>query len=93
VDYDKTFSPVVRSATTRTLLSVAASEKMSLMQFDVSTAFLYSKPSEEIYMEQPAGFNDNSGRVCKLQRGLYGLKQAPRSWNERFGEFLIKRGL
>ena len=40
IDYEETFSPVVRSATIRTLIGVAASEKMSLMQFDVSTAFL-----------------------------------------------------
>ena len=65
---------------------------MSLMQFDVSIAFLYSKLDEEIYKEQPKGFKDNSGRACKLKRGLYGLKQAPRCWNKRFAEFLIKQG-
>ena len=92
IDYEETFSPVVRSATIRTLIGVAACEKMSLMQFDVSTAFLYSKLDEEIYMEQPKGFKDNSGRACKLKGGLYGLKQAPRCWNKRFAEFLIKRG-
>ena len=92
IDYEETFSPVVGSAIIRTLIGVAASEKMSLMQFDVSTAFLYSKLDEEIYMEQPKGFKNNSGRACKLKRGLYGLKQAPRCWNKRFAEFLIKRG-
>ena len=83
---------VVRNATIRTLLSAAASEKMHLMQFDVSTTFLYGQLDEEIYMEQPEGFSDNSDRVCKLKRSLYGLKQAPRCWNRQFAMFLQKLG-
>lgn len=89
IDYSDTFSPVVRSSTVRTLLSVAAKEKLHLMQFDVSTAFLYGRLEEEIFMEQPEGFTENSEKVCKLKRSLYGLKQAPRCWNKRFKDFLI----
>ena len=88
VDYGQTFSPVVRASSIRALISIAASQKMVLTQFDVSTAFLYGELEEEIYMEQPEGFNDGSGRVCRLKRSLYGLKQAPRCWNKRFGNFL-----
>lgn len=28
------------------------------MKFDVSTVFLYGQPDEEMYMEQPEGFNN-----------------------------------
>ncbi|KAL7636900.1 UNVERIFIED_CONTAM: hypothetical protein RMT77_012658 [Armadillidium vulgare] len=90
IDYEQTFSPVANKSTVRTLISVAAKENMFLMQFDVSTAFLYGNLLEEIYMKQPEGFEDGTTKVCKLKRSLYGLKQAPRCWNERFGKFLSK---
>ena len=41
IDYEETFNPVARYDTIRTVLSVAASEKMPLMSVDVKTAFLY----------------------------------------------------
>ncbi|CAI7729863.1 unnamed protein product [Closterium sp. NIES-53] len=34
----------------------------------------------EIFMAQPEGFDDGSGRVLKLKKALYGLKKAPRQW-------------
>ena len=93
VDYGQTFSPaVVRASSVRALISIAASQKMVLTQFDVSTAFLYGELKEEMHMEQPDGFNDGSGRVCRLKRSLYGLRQVPRCWNKRFGNFLCQHG-
>jgi transposase InsO family protein len=92
VDYDQTFSPVAKSGTIRSVIAVAANEGMELLQFDVSTAFLYGELQEEIYMAQPEGYNDGTTKVCKLLRSLYGLKQAPRCWNRRIGEFLKSQG-
>jgi transposase InsO family protein len=92
IDYDETFSPVARKSTIRTLLSVAANEGMKLAQIDVSTAFLYGDLKETIYMQQPEGHCDGSGRVCRLKKSLYGLKQAPRCWNEKFSNYIIKLG-
>lgn len=63
------------------------------MQFDVKTAFLYGELQEEVFMKQPEGFNDGSGKVCKLNKSLYGLKQAPRCWNKRFVSFIEKQGM
>ena len=92
VDYDQTFSPVAKMSTIRTLLSVAAKKKMKLAQIDVSTAFLYGDLEEVIYMKQPKGYDDGSGKVCRLIKSLYGLKQGPRCWNEKFSKYLIKLG-
>lgn len=60
IDYDQTFSPVARMATIRLFISIAASENMSLVQFDVSTVFLYGKLDEDIFMKQPEGYDDGT---------------------------------
>ena len=86
MDYDETFSPVVKPATVRLVLSIAAQQSWSLRQLDVSNAFLHGVLKETVYMEQPPGYVDSKlpTHVCKLQKALYGLKQAPRAWFERF---------
>ncbi len=93
VDFDETFSPVARFDTIRSVISVAANEKLELAQFDIKTAFLNGQLDEEIYMAQPEGYNDGTHKVCKLKRSLYGLKQAPRCWNQRFVNFMASVGL
>ena len=56
LDYDETFSPVVRYKTIRLLLATAALENWDIEALDVKTAFLYGNLDEEIYMQQPEGF-------------------------------------
>ncbi|KAK9692912.1 Reverse transcriptase (RNA-dependent DNA polymerase) [Popillia japonica] len=62
------FSPVARHVSIRLILSFAASNSMKLTAFDVKTVFLYGDLKEKIYMYQPEGYNDNTGRVCKLNK-------------------------
>jgi len=92
VDYFETFSPVARFDTVRCLVNVAVQENLHLKQFDVKTAFLYSNLDEEIYVRQPEGYDDNSGRVWKLRRSLYGLKQSPRCWNQKLMKNMLEQG-
>jgi len=93
IDYHETFSPVARFDSIRIILSIAASRNLKLQQFDIKTAFLHGKLEEIIYMKQPLGYEDGTGRVCRLNRSIYGLKPASRCWNNCFTETLSHFGL
>ena len=92
VDFDETFSPVAQYRTLKILLAIAAQYDLDLHHLDVVSAFLNGKLDHEIYMKQPEGFDDGSGRVCRLHKAIYGLKQASRCWNAELHSTLIGMG-
>jgi hypothetical protein len=61
---------------------------------DVKTAFLNGVIEEEVYIEQPQGFevHPRETHVCRLKKALYGLKQAPRAWYARIDSYLTRLG-
>jgi hypothetical protein len=91
LDFEETFAPVDRLESIRILLANAAHHSFRLFQMDVKSAFLNGPIKEEVYIEQPPGFEDERcpDHVCKLSKALYGLKQAPRAWYECLRDFLI----
>lgn len=93
IDYEDTFAPVARFESIRILLSVAVAKNFQIRQFDIKAAFLYGDLDEVIFMRQPEGFDDGTGRVCRLRKSLYGLKQAPRQWHQKFDGVLQTFGM
>ena len=94
IDYDETFAPVARLESIRMLLAFACFMDFKLYQIDVKSAFLNRFIEEEVYIEQPPGFEDKCfpNHVYKLEKALYGLKQAPQAWYERLSGFLVESG-
>jgi hypothetical protein len=76
IDYEDTFSPVIKMATIRIILSIVVSRNWCLRQLDVQNTFLHGVLEEDVYMKQPPGYVNQTHplHVCKLNKPLYGLK-------------------
>jgi len=90
VDYDETYSPVIRLTSLRLLFAISAQLGLRIHQMDVNTAFLHADIQEEIYIAPPEGFPISKGMNCfRLKKALYGLKQSPREWYNNMNAFLL----
>jgi hypothetical protein len=94
LDFGETYALVARLEAVRILLAYACAHNIKLYQMDVKSAFLNDYINEEVYVEQPLGFEDDKkpNHVYKLKKALYSLKQAPRAWYERLRDFLLSKG-
>ena len=92
VDYEETFSPLAILEAIRMFLAFSSYKKFKVYHMDVKSTFLNGNLEEEVYIEQPYGFQLTNKRdyVCKLKKTLYGLKQAPRAWYARLDSYLQK---
>jgi hypothetical protein len=74
------------------LLAYATQHGFKLYRMDAKSALLNGPIKEEVYVEQPLGFESEGypNHVYKLHKALYGLKQAPRAWYECLRDFLIE---
>ena len=94
VDYDETFSPVVKPATIRTVLTLALSRNWPVHQLDVTDAFLHGTLTETVYCIQPRWVC----RPCSPRLGLQAQQvplrpqTGPWAWYSRFTTFLCSQG-
>jgi hypothetical protein len=84
VDYDDTYAPVAKLASSRAIIVMANRLGLLLHQVDIKGAYLNGvlNPGEVLYMRHPPGYKDPAAaeHVLRLLKALYGLKQAGRRW-------------
>ncbi|KAJ0481125.1 putative RNA-directed DNA polymerase [Helianthus annuus] len=66
IDCGETFSPVVKPAMIRTVLTLALSQSWSIHHLDVTNAFLHGNLNETVYMYQPMGFRHPDFRIMSV---------------------------
>jgi hypothetical protein len=94
IDYEETYNLITIMIIVRTIITMATTKGWSLHQMDVKTTFLHGDLQEEVYMEQPPGYVDQThpNLVCRLKKALYGLKQALGAWSKKIGQYPVTSG-
>ncbi len=95
-DQSEIYSPVIKLADFRFLISVANKYNLHVHQMDVKTAFLNGELKQKVYMSIPDGVAGKDKLqpeyVCELKKSLYGLKISPKKWYEKFKDEILKLG-
>jgi hypothetical protein len=94
IDYEETYSLVVKMTIVRAIIAMAITKGWPSHKMDVNNVFIHGDLHEEVYMEQPPSYVDQThpNLVCRLKKVLYGLKQAPRAWSNKIGQYFITSG-
>jgi transposase InsO family protein len=96
VDYDDTYAPVAKLASSRAIIAMANRLRLELHQVDIKGAYLNGVlgANEVLYMQHPPGYKavDAGTRVLRLVKTLYGLKQSGRRWYQKLTSIFTSLG-
>lgn len=93
LDYEETFTLVIKMTTICTLLAVASVYQQALHRIDVKNTFLDGKLKEPVYMKPMPTYSLLAPNLaCCLKKSLYGLNHAPRSRFEKFKSTIQSTG-
>jgi hypothetical protein len=92
LDCKEAFSPVIRMASLRLFIAIAAALDLELFQLDIDTTFIYASIQEDVYTRQPLGSSQMARSRCVISRCLYGLKHSPRELNMLMRAWLAEHG-
>ena len=96
VDYEEKHASTVRWNSIKMLIAVAVRFDFDIVLYDISTFFLYGELTDEVYMEQPFGWEpDDKPRedyITQVMRGMYGLPQSGHCAQRKLKETLTGKG-
>ncbi|GKA00600.1 retrovirus-related pol polyprotein from transposon TNT 1-94 [Tanacetum coccineum] len=94
IDYTEVFAPVARLEIVHLIISLSAQKGWVVFQLDVKSVFLHGKLTEEVFIEQPQGYEVKGAeqKVYKLKKALYWLKQAPRACYSQIESYFMNEG-
>ena len=86
------YSGVVSIETIRTAFVIAARNNLQVCAADISTAFLYGKTREKVYIVAGEEFGEDAGKIMIVEGGCYGLKTSAARFHERVSKELRYMG-
>jgi hypothetical protein len=92
IHFNETYAPVMKWATFRMILALGATLNATMRQFDVKSAYLHGTMNEEVWVQQPEGFEvpGKEHLALRLQKALYGTKQGGHEWRRTLFQFMVK---
>nr|GEW32950.1 hypothetical protein [Tanacetum cinerariifolium] len=92
IDFKESFTLVALLEAVRLFVVYAAHKSFHVYPMDVKTSFLNGPLKEEVYVNQPDGYDDLHclDKVYRLKKALYGLKQAPRATEYQLADLFTK---
>ncbi|MBW0560838.1 hypothetical protein O181_100553 [Austropuccinia psidii MF-1] len=93
INFEKTYAPMGRLNSLRSLIANSCCNDLYFHQIDVKSAFLNAPLTETVYLSIPQGLDIDHRKYClRLKKAIYGLKQAPLAWYNRLKNWLQSVG-
>ena len=92
IDFVDSYAPVIALEGIRLTLCLAIGLNWKMGSSDAVSAYTNAPIQQSVYMCQPRGFDDGSGRVWRLKKALYGLKSSGKDWYDTSSMALHRNG-